>query len=333
MPNLVVELPDNVMYQKLTIFDPVNPRLWVATNLLGRDHCLSTPQDAELFFTDVESSLNAAINLIYLSVSQDADGRHHFVSLGSAASVLKAGSGRLSLCAEAEVKELRDSGGAVLLFAKAPAETNADDVGLSGSASKDTMPARDAMCPKSSIFARNYDVIPELSIGITQKLILCDEATLMRELPEEKIFEHLKLIVNCHENAVPRNKYKVGSCTIGEHPLVICQAVHGWHSRDAAGMNRKNDDIQRAIWEQLQHGTVAVHCLAGIHRAACIVACHFLWRHYALGHTEIPSDPVEIYCRLQAARPAVDPAYEHVLRAYEAHLKKRTAPLDRKSVV
>ena len=25
-------------------------------------------------------------------------------------------------------------------------------------------------------------------------------------------------------------------------------------------------------------GSVAVHCLAGIHRAACIVACHFLFR-------------------------------------------------------
>ena len=44
-------------------------------------------------------------------------------------------------------------------------------------------------------------------------------------------------------------------------------------------MNDANDAIQEAIWAQLQRGTVAVHCLAGIHRAACIVACHYLWRY------------------------------------------------------
>jgi len=279
------------------------------------------PDDAELFFADVESSLKVKIDLVYVSISQGADGRHNFVNLGAVANTLKAGSGQLLTCTEAEVKTKRDGGSAVMLFAKAVDVLSVCDNGPKHSLAGD-FEGMDNMCPKRSIYGQNYDVIPDLSLGATQKLILCDEATLMRTLPDEKIFEHLTLIVNCHEDAVSPGKYKVGACSAGKHPAVICQAVHGWHSRDRSGMNKKNDEIQRAIWESLQEGTVAVHCLAGIHRAACIVACHFLWRHYALGDTKIPSDPAEIYRRLQAARPAVDPAYEHVLRTYEAYLKQ-----------
>eukprot|EP00971_Amphidinium_carterae_P252919 5021238-Amphidinium_carterae.1 len=36
-------------------------------------------------------------------------------------------------------------------------------------------------------------------------------------------------------------------------------------------MNKRNDEIQKAMWTALQRGTVAVHCLAGIHRA--LIAC------------------------------------------------------------
>lgn len=316
MPVLQLRLPENVLYQKVTIFEQLDPQMWTATNLLGTEHCLSEPENAKLFFADVESSLKTKIDNVFVSIRQDADGRHCFVSLGSVASALKARSGELPICSEAEVKAQRDGGGAVMLFAKPVDVLEVCNVAPKQSFTGDA----DNLCPKLSRFL-NYDVIPDLSLGASQKLILCDEATLMRTLPDERIFEYLTLIVNCHENAVSPDKYQVGACTMGKHPAVICQAVHGWHSRDNSGMNKKNDEIQIAMWEHLQHGTVAVHCLAGIHRAACIVACHFLWRHYALGHKHIPADPVEIYRRLQAARPAVDPAYEHVLRSYEAHLK------------
>eukprot|EP00928_Gymnodinium_smaydae_P046185 TRINITY_DN30774_c0_g1_i1.p1 TRINITY_DN30774_c0_g1~~TRINITY_DN30774_c0_g1_i1.p1 ORF type:complete len:383 (+),score=82.04 TRINITY_DN30774_c0_g1_i1:42-1190(+) len=182
---------------------------------------------------------------------------------------------------------------------------------------------KDDLCPKSSIWASNYTVIPDLSVGRTQRLILCDEATLTRSLPEERIFEHLMLIVNCHESSVPGGKYKVGACGTGPMPDVICQAVHQWHSLGAAYQNEVNDSIQAAIWENLQKGTVAVHCLAGIHRAACIVACQFLWRHYALGQHAVPADAQEIYRRLKAVRPHVSPAYTHVLRNYEQYLRAK----------
>merc|ERR1712080_190192 len=114
----------------------------------------------------------------------------------------------------------------------------------------------------------------------------------------------------------------MGSCASQDPPLGIFQAVHEWHGLNDTEMNRVNDEIQRNMWDALQRGTVAVHCLAGIHRAACIVACHFLWRHYALGHRDVPCDPTVIYRRLKAVRPAVSPAYTHVLQKYEAHLKR-----------
>ena len=72
---------------------------------------------------------------------------------------------------------------------------------------------------------------------------------------------------------------------------------------------------------------VAIHCLAGTHRAACVVACHFLWRHYNQGNEELPTEADEIYKRLQAVRPAVAPAYAHVLKCYEAHLKRQRNPI------
>merc|ERR1712117_436956 len=101
--------------------------------------------------------------------------------------------------------------------------------------------------------------------------------------------------------------YKIGSCSTEDKPKVIFQAVHQWFSL-GSDMNKTNDEIQEAMWEALQSGTVAVHCLAGIHRAACIVACHFLWRYYALGHKHIPGDSPSIYCKLQAVRRHVTPA-------------------------
>jgi len=182
------------------------------------------------------------------------------------------------------------------------------------------------LCPKWSLGC-NYDVIPELSLGPTQKLILSDEETLRRQRPEERIFEHLCLIVNCHENAarVPGNFYKIGVCSTGQMPDIICQQVHKWYQDSESEMNRINDVMQAKIWDALQRGTVVVHCLAGIHRAACIVACHFLWRHYVLRDRGVTNDVFEIYACLKAARPHVEPAYGLVLERYKKHLQSVTA--------
>merc|ERR1712110_300179 len=89
----------------------------------------------------------------------------------------------------------------------------------------------DVLMPKKENWRCNYDDIPELAVGVTQKVILCDEATLTQSLPDEKIFEYLKLIVNCSEARVGVSKYKVGSCCALEKPMVLCHEVHRWYSR------------------------------------------------------------------------------------------------------
>lgn len=56
----------------------------------------------------------------------------------------------------------------------------------------------------------------------TQRLILCDENTLCREMPEERIFEHLTLIVNCHETQAASRK-RPGVASGGFYIGVACK--------------------------------------------------------------------------------------------------------------
>lgn len=328
---LKVELPDNKLYQRLLLADPLRPSTWRAINTSGEQKELGALLEADKFFEDTAATLGKGLDCIYISVAQEADGQHRFVNLGEARRVLKQQADQeLPLLGEAEAKALMDNGKGAALFARPAEEAAAQreqpypQPGARLSvAARAQLGMKDEFTPKASQWSCNYDVIPDLSLGLTQRMILCDEATLTRSLPSEKIFDYLCLIVNCHENNPNDGKYRIGTCSTDRKPCVIYQAVHGWHGANNDEMNKRNDMMQQAMWENLQKGSVAVHCLAGIHRAACIVACHFLYRHYALGHTDIPADPKEIYRRLKAARPHVDAAYAHVLRSYEAHLQKQ----------
>ena len=96
------------------------------------------------------------------------------------------------------------------------------------------------------------------------------------------------------------------------------------YSRYVQAVHKKIDAINEAMWAAIQEGTVAVHCLAGIHRAACIMACHFLYRYYVLGHADVPHDKADIYKKMMSVRPHVRPAYEDILNSYEKYLQRKT---------
>lgn len=247
-------------------------------------------------FAECTREIDAAFGArdVFISVDQEPDGQHLFVRLR----------GDKSLVTEAQVKMVE---GAHLLYARLP-----------GQAPVTADWHFPDMAPHGPF--TNYSIVPWLCLGRTQALILTDEATLTRDLPREKIFDHLTLVVNCHEDKVNITKYRAGVHPDKPRPEVIANAVHRWRAK-TAGTIEKNDAIQRAIWHHLQHGSVAVHCLAGIHRAACIVACHFLFRHYVLGHSHIPAQCSDIYAKLQSVRPAVSPAYLDILRSYESYCK------------
>jgi len=340
-------------YFSLRMGDKLDPSTWTVLPIKGERISLSNPLDARAFFDAIlPNSKN-----VYVSIEQTKTGEHIFVSMTDAREALLEKRKKLKTFDERIVKRLRDRFGLILLYARPENEKpRQDEVKLDLSDEKKSalsldnnndllLPRnRDDLSAKVKIMASlisslsrpskysnrylanwsNYSICPEVSIGPKQKIILCDETTLCSVLPDEIIFETLVFIVNCHEERCDPRKYKVGSCTSDHPPEVICNAVHtwSWGGPGAKEMNKTNHSIQEAMWKNLQKGTVAVHCLAGIHRAACIVACHYLYRYYHLGHKNIPHKPSDIYRCLKAVRPAVSPAYTHVLENYQKFLTK-----------
>jgi len=337
-------------YLSLRMGDKLDPSTWTVLPVKGDRISLSKPQDARAFFNAVLPSAKD----VFVSVEQTKTGEHIFISMIDAKDALLEKRKKLKTFDEHEVKRLRDRRGLILLYARPenerakPDELKADkpdekknELRLEDS---DLLSSRDDLSSKVKMMASlisslsrparynnryianwsNYSICPEVSIGPTQKIILSDETTLCSVLPDETIFEHLVFIVNCHEERCDPRKYKVGSCTTDHPPAVICNAVHtwSWGGPGAKEMNKTNHSIQEAMWNNLQKGTVAVHCLAGIHRAACIVACHYLYRYHHLGHKDIPHKPSDIYRCLKAVRPAVSQAYTHVLENYQKFLQK-----------
>jgi len=246
---------------------------------------------------------------VYISVDQESDGQHLFVKLSEAwGNSNKA----LTLFNEAQVKKLDCN----LLYARPVVVQSASpSIPLGSWDYPDLAPHG---------YMTNYSIVPWLSLGRTQALILSDEQTLCSSLSSEPIFDHVTLIVNCHEDHCSVSKYR--ACGKKKTPELISHAVHRWFSH-GPNVVAKNDNIQKAIWHHLNsvQGSVAVHCLAGIHRAACIVACQFLFRHYIMGHTQIESDPALIYKHLKSVRPAVSPAYLDILRQYQNHCIRQAA--------
>jgi len=337
-------------YLSIRMGDKSDPFTWTVLPTKGKRFSLSKPKLAKAFFKTVLPRSKD----VFVSVEQTKTGEHIFVSLIDAQAALLVNRKKLKMYDEQRVKKMRDRLGLTLLYARPenekqkpevkvdiPDEKKNDELSLDDI---DLFSSRDDLSSKMKMMASliqsltrpvqynnryiahwsNYSICPEVSIGPGQKVILSDETTLCSVLPDEIIFEKLVLIVNCHEDRCDPRKYKVGSCTSDNPPGVICNAVHTWSwlGPGAKEMNRCNHEIQEAIWKNLQKGTVAVHCLAGIHRAACIVACHYLYRYYHLGHKDIPHKPTDIYRCLKAVRPAVSPAYKHVLENYMKFLKK-----------
>jgi hypothetical protein len=166
-------------------------------------------------------------------------------------------------------------------------------------------------------------VVADLSLSKLQRVVLCDEATLQRGVGAHGIglFNHLSAIVNCHEDesAMREGKYSTGTA----RPEIIWQPVHKL-LREAQGAEvvRIMHGIQERFWDASQRGAVAVHCLAGVHRAPTVVCCQWLYRYYVKGHKHLPCDVEEIYRRMRAVRASVEPlSYIKITRLYEGWLQ------------
>ena len=259
----------------------------------------------------------------FLQVGFDSAGRHKYVALGEAADALgrPGAAGPLRVWTEAE---LEDGPGldAVLVLYRA--------VGVAAGPSRADQPDHE-LCPPMAL-GRNYSIVEELTLGRTRRMFLCDEHTLKTGVAQNGIglLNHLSMIVNCHQayTADAPGKYDVGAATSTCER--VYQPVHIWlHGPDSPAVMAAMDHLQAKIWQGAQRGAVAVHCLAGIHRAPTVLCCHWLYRHYALGQTHLTADVDQIYARMRAVRPAVTPlSYIKITRAYEAYLQeKHTAPI------
>lgn len=166
----------------------------------------------------------------------------------------------------------------------------------------------------------DYTILDELRVGRNQ-LLLSNESCLLKRGGRalDSNFQNISLIVNCHMQSVPVDYYAV-PCR------VMCHAVHQLSRMPAHHRMQVFLEINEAIWEGLQTGTVVVHCLAGVHRASCVVVSHMLYRHFVKGQTYLSSDILTNYAGLAKIRRGVEPlGYIDLVRDFRNYLVSLTS--------
>jgi len=168
----------------------------------------------------------------------------------------------------------------------------------------------------------DYTIIEELAVG-NHKVILSNASILesRKALTEPELGSSVALIVNCHQTLADCPKYAITPEKIVAFP-VHCLGCGG--ADDKEQIIEVFTNFNEAIWDALQRGNVVIHCLAGVHRAACVTVSHYLWRHYNLGHTHISVGLGEIYRSLAERRAGVAPLdYISLIKDFAAHLKQQ----------
>lgn len=308
---LIVRLPGSRTLSALLLERPLDPSTWVSLTKPGG----ASRQRGRAAIEAVLLGLPPADaqKAVYVQHRMDNLGRHEYIDLSALARRLGEGGGpEVSVVGEDFVKPLLESGRA-LVFTAQPVQGMVVPTGLPPRSAEDAR-----LCPPMSLHA-NYSVCEELTLGGTQRVFLADEATLARggaAMPP--IFNHVVLVVNCHQDASAArpDKYRLGEA----RPAVLYQPVHKLYGSPAPVVVAALRVIVEQMWQALQRGSVAVHCLAGLHRAPAVVACFYLYRRYILGHTQLPSDISQIYERIRAIRPSVAPlGYLSLIRTFETY--------------
>jgi len=302
--------PTGAPVQHLVLPDPLDARTWTVG--LG-----SSDVPFHLACDLLTHSLGGSLEHKYVQFRMDSLGRHEYVNLGDVQGfgTKRDNSEPLPVILEDAVKEIRREKGdeVVVLTASYPdVQVEAEQTPISED--------ENVLCPSRGLW-RNYNVCEDLSLGRTQRVIVSDESTLHTGVEANgiQIFNYLSLIVNCHETSASArpDKYRVGSA----NPRVIYQPIHELMRATPEHVVTTMDWIQEAVWESLQTGSVAVHCLAGVHRAPTVIVCHYLWRHYKLGHSKVCNDFATIYERLRALGPGVEPlSYLTLIDTYQKYL-------------
>jgi len=315
---MLVRLPEHMSLGALLLERPLDASSWTGIpreDGSSRPNRLHGPEAVHALISGLPAEL--AGRQVFLQHRMDDLGRHEYIDASAIESALRERGGAalrsLRIVDEDHVKPLLAAGKAVSFVAgavqdlkmpSAPPPPTTDDARL---------------CPPMS-YQANYSVIEDLTLGRTQRVMLADESTLARGGPHmPPIFNHLTLIVNCHQDvsADRPGKYRVGLAK----PTLIFQPVHKLYGAQPSVVLETLHAICTEMWRAHQHGSIAVHCLAGLHRAPAVVCCYYLYRFYALGHRHLSNDITVIYQRMRAVRPAVAPlGYIELIKLYERHM-------------
>lgn len=267
-------------------------------------------------FDVLKEAFNGKIDTAYIQFRMDNRGCHEYVSLAEVEERMQKHDfdEPLSVILEDTVKEQkRRLGNSVVTVS-----TTTASVGISAPMPTDLTERE--LCPPSGIY-RNYTICDELTLGPTQRIMLSDEVTLHRgvEATDIKIFNYLSLIVNCHEteDAMTDDKYRVGTAT----PEIVFQPIHHLIGRGPQEVVLAFHKLEMKIWKAMQTGSVAIHCLAGVHRAPTLVVCQYLYRYYVLKMHDVDKDIASIYRKLSAKRAGVEPlSYITLINYYQEFL-------------
>ncbi|KAJ1615975.1 hypothetical protein T492DRAFT_1109684 [Pavlovales sp. CCMP2436] len=308
---MVVRLPGNRVLSAMLLERPLDPATWTSLpKAAGTARQRGRAAVEALLLGLPEADTHKGV---YIQHRMDSLGRHEFIDICALARALREGSATpLPVVREDLVKGLVDAQVALVFTAQV----------VQGMVMPSILPAQTAedakLCPPMSLHA-NYSVCEDLTIGPFQRVMLADEATLARGgayMPP--IFTRLTLVVNCHQDssAARPGKYSLGAA----QPNVVYSPIHKLYGSQPNLVVDTLRGIAEHMWTALQSGSVAVHCLAGLHRAPAVVACFYLYRYYILGHTHLPHDIGEIYARIRAIRPSVAPlGYIELIKKFELY--------------
>lgn len=308
---LCAKFPEGCCVDHVTLGDAKDLRTWTLHGG-GEEWPLTASTDL------LHAALGGSAQTSFVQVDHNDVGQHLYVGFGQVLEFIDKGTtaSALTIVTEDEVKALKSTGRSVLILPTVGGRKALHQ----GYAPAADVPADDLdLCPPASLY-RNYNIVEDLTLGRFQRIMLSDEHTLQTGIARNgvKIFNHLSLIVNCHESrkAHREGKYNVGTA----NPKILYHPIHELISSPDRVITVM-DEIQEQIWESQQEGSIAVHCLAGVHRAPTVVVCQYLYRHYILGQKHICNDVREIYRRLQKIRPGVAPlSYITLIDIYHRYL-------------
>ncbi|KAG8461660.1 hypothetical protein KFE25_001278 [Diacronema lutheri] len=307
---MIVRLPGSRTLTAMLLERPLDPTTWTS---LTRQAGGGTRQRGRAAVEALMLGLppEDAHKEVYVQHRMDELGRHEYLDLSALARQLREGRApALAVVGEDAVKP-KMADGMALVFTAQPVQGMVMPTALPPRSAEDAW-----LCPPMSLHA-NYSICEQLTLGRTQRVMLADEATLSRGGPSmPPIFNHISLVVNCHQDASAARpgKYRLGTAA----PSVLFEPVHKLYGAQPPAVVHALRAIVEQMWAALQRGSVVVHCLAGLHRAPAVVACFYLYRHHVLGHESLPAEISEIYDVIRTIRPSVAPlGYIELIRVFE----------------